>query len=293
MELTQGLAVLAQAANASGLASHGAEVIRNGSHLMCKLPDGIVGRIGRRGSEDSARREVNVSRWLMAQQFPAVRVAEGLRQPVIIDGYPVTWWEFLANHRPATPKELGITLRSVHRLPSPIELDIPAFDPFLKIDQRIKNAKTLPSNDLGWLSKKLDELEQEYSQIEPLGPFKLIHGDAWQGNVAVSTDGCPVLLDLESVSLGPPEWDLIPIATDFSDFARISPMQYSEFVEAYGGFDVTSWPPFRYLVDIQELKWISFALALADESTLAEREVRHRLACFRYNLPRPWKWTAL
>jgi hypothetical protein len=36
----------------------------------------------------------------------------------------------------------------------------------------------------------------------------------------------PILLDLEHVSIGGPEWDLISVAVDRTDFERISAEDY-------------------------------------------------------------------
>jgi hypothetical protein len=54
--------------------------------------------------------------------------------------------------------------------------------------------------------------------------------------------GSPILLDLESVSIGHPDWDLISFAVDHVDFARVDDQQYRAFVDAYGGRDVTAPP---------------------------------------------------
>src|SRR5699024_6229203 len=119
-----------------------------------------------------------------------------------------------------------------------------------------------------------------------------VHGDAWQGNVAVPQTGTPVLLDLEHVSCGHSDWDLIPIAVDYADFARLTSTDYHDFVAAYGDHDVTATPGFRVLADIQELRWVVFVLGKAANSAHAVREAQHRIACLRGEIPRPWTWTA-
>jgi hypothetical protein len=77
--------------------------------------------------------------------------------------------------------------------------------------------------------------------------------------VVVGSDGVVTVLDLDKVSLGRPEWDLVQLAVDYKDFSRIAEPEYRSFVEAYGGYDVTAWPGFRLLADIQELRWVGFA----------------------------------
>ncbi|WP_131817139.1 hypothetical protein [Nocardia salmonicida] len=63
-----------------------------------------------------------------------------------------------------------------------------------------------------------------------------------------------MIVDLERVSLGRPEWDLIQFAADRIDFDRLSESDYLAFVDAHGD-DVTMDFAFRMLADIQELQW--------------------------------------
>jgi hypothetical protein len=84
----------------------------------------------------------------------------------------------------------------------------------------------------------------------------------------------------------------VPIAVDFADFARLTSTEYSSFVSAYGA-DVTGEPAFRLYADVQELRWLCFALSKAAVSKAAAAEAQHRIACLRGDVPRPWRWTAL
>jgi hypothetical protein len=104
--------------------------------------------------------------------------------------------------------------------------------------------------------------------------------------------GSPILLDLESVSIGHPDWDLISFAVDHVDFARVDDQQYRAFVDAYGGRDVTATPGFRVLADLQELRWTNVVMGKSESDETAAREVRHRIACLRGEVPRPCTWTA-
>ncbi|PXY28527.1 hypothetical protein BA062_21890 [Prauserella flavalba] len=116
-------------------------------------------------------------------------------------------------------------------------------------------------------------------------------GDAWQGNVAVPEYGEPVLLDLEQVGVGDPAWDLAPLAVDYADFSRVSDDDYRAFSDAYGA-DVLRWTGFRPVATVSELRWTAFVLSKADGTNDATREARHRLACLRGEVERPWSWTA-
>ncbi|PZF83341.1 phosphotransferase [Jiangella anatolica] len=286
-------AVLDAAAHIAGLAAGGATLIRDGANVMYRLPGQVVARIGRPGREDTALREVRVSAWLRRNGVAAVEALDDVAQPVVIDGRPVTWWRELPPHRPAEPAELATVLRAVHALAPPDGLALPLYEPFAHLDDRIGAAAGLADGDRAWLRGHLAELRRRYARLDLPGPPQVIHGDAWQGNVAVPADGPPVLLDLEAVALGHRDWDLIQIAVDHADFARLDAADYRAFVDAYGGYDVVGAPWFRTLADIQELRWTTFALSKAAVSADASAQARHRIACLRGDVPRPWTWAAI
>jgi aminoglycoside phosphotransferase len=283
---------LSAAARIAGLSSAGAEFIRDGSNVMYRLRGGVVARIGRDGAAATARKEVAVSRWLTAVGIPVVKPLEAVPQPVIVDNRPVTWWKLLPAHRPANPAELGKVLRTVHGLAIPRDLELPAYDPFEGLDQRIRDARRLDRVDRTWLSEQVESLRARLENQAQGAPRTVIHGDAWQGNVAVLESGEPILLDLEKVALGHPDMDLVNLAVDHTDFARLTDEDYRSFVDAYGGYDVTKTSTYRTLADIQELRWVSFVLGKSATSGEAARETRHRIACLRGDEPRPWRWTA-
>lgn len=286
-------AVLDAAAQVAGLVVDSAVLIRDGANVIYRLPDEVVARIGRPGQHDTARREVQVSAWLRRNGVAAVEALDDVPQAVVIDRRPVTWWRLLPLHRPAEPAELATVLRAVHSLPPPADIMLPSYDPFAHLDVRIRTVSGLADGYRHWLHDHLVSLRKQYEHLDmPVIP-QVIHGDAWQGNVAVLADGHPVLLDLETVSIGHRDWDLIQIAVDYTDFARLETEEYRAFVDAYGGHDVVSSPWFRTLADIQELRWTAFALSKAETSTNAAAEARHRIACLRGDIPRPWTWNAI
>jgi aminoglycoside phosphotransferase (APT) family kinase protein len=284
---------LLDAAGASaGLRTDGATLIRDGSNVLYRLPDDIVARVGRQGRLTTARREVAVAQWLAEIDFPAIRAITGVEQPTVVGGHPVTWWKLLPSHRPATPAELGQVLRSLHSQSILSTLDLPELDPFDGIADRIENTSVLAQTDRMWLQGHLAELKEAYERLPAGLPYAVVHGDAWQGNVAVTDDGSRILLDFEHISVGRPEWDLVPVAADYADFERVDEADYKAFAAAYG-WDVTAWDGFRMLADTVELRWVCFALAKAESSADAKQELTHRIACLRGEVERPWSWSAL
>ncbi|WP_344969474.1 phosphotransferase enzyme family protein [Salinactinospora qingdaonensis] len=284
--------ILAIAARLAGLDAAGAAVIRDGSNVMYRLPASVVVWIGPEETQAGAVRQVEVARWLAASGLPVVRALDGVAQPTMVGSRPVTWWELLPEHRAATTGELGAVLGALHALAPPEWLELPRFDPLAGIEERIVAATHLAEEDRAWLAERADQLRGHLRRLPLDAAEGVIHGDAWQGNVAVAQGAPPVLLDFEHVCRGPWEWDLIPVAVDRVDFARLSAGDYRDFVAAYGGYDVTARPAFRVLADIQELRWVCFVLGKAAASDSAAHETRHRIACLRGDIARPWTWNA-
>jgi aminoglycoside phosphotransferase (APT) family kinase protein len=285
--------VLTEAARIAGIDAGQRELIRDGSNVMYQLGEAVMARIGRPGSADVAEREVHVAHWLAEAELPAVEALSDVRQAIIVNERPVTWWKLLPEHRPATTSELGSVLNAFHALPAPQDLLLPLFDPFAGIEQRIADTSGAASDDdCQWLTQHLAEMKKAFATLAFAASRDVIHGDAWQGNVAVPHSGTPILLDLEMVSLGDHAWDLVQIAVDYTDFARLTATDYRSFVTAYDGTDLTETPGFRTFADIQELRWVSFALSKSDASESAATEARHRIACLRGDVPRPWTWDA-
>ncbi|QVQ51095.1 aminoglycoside phosphotransferase family protein [Spiractinospora alimapuensis] len=282
--------ILDRAAQAVGIDPTGAKVIRDGANVLYELPGRIVARVGRPGEGDVAEREVSVSRWLEDRGISVVHALHGVDQAVVVDRRPVTWWRLLPRHRAASPAELGSVLRKLHDLAVP-DIGLTRFDPFHGIDAAELESMILAPGDHAWLVRRVDELRQGYQAVVET-QSRVIHGDAWQGNVAVADDGEMFILDLESVALGPPDIDLVPLAVDYTDFARLARDDYASFVAAYGGYDVTESPGYRVLADIQELRWLWFLLGKSGTSPGAHAEAQYRLRCLRGEVPRPWTWSA-
>ncbi|MEU5696742.1 phosphotransferase [Actinosynnema sp. NPDC020468] len=284
--------VLTRAGAEAGVPTTGAELIRDGSNVLYCLPGGIVARIGPPGTVGTAEHLLRVSRWLAATGIPTVHALDTTHRPTLVDDRPVTWWAELPHHRHATPAELGATLRRIHALTPPDNPPLPVLDPFHGLAEAISNATTLTRHDHDLLTDLLARLRQEYATLHPDPPRHVVHGDAWQGNLAITDDGTPVLLDLDHLGLGTPDWDLTPIAVDHTDFARITPTDYTAFVTAYGGHDVTTAPAYRTLATTTELRWTTYLLRKAHTNPHAATEAEHRLRCLRGDIPHPWHWTA-
>ncbi|SDJ02864.1 Phosphotransferase enzyme family protein [Actinokineospora alba] len=286
--------VLEAAGRKAGVPTAEATLIRDGANVLYQLNDEVVARVGPSGSERVAARQVRASHWLFQAGIPVVRALAAIDQPTVVGDRPVTWWVRLPEHRHATPAELGEVLARLHALDVPESPSFPIVDPFGGILDSIEGGTALAEKDRVWLRDLAERLSNEYTALASLGlPKCVIHGDAWQGNVVVPTDGgAPVLLDLDHIGVGPREWDLVSLAVDYTDFDRISEPDYQAFVRTYGGYDMTTWPGYRTLATARELRWTAFVLGKANTGQKAAEEARHRVACLRGEINRPWSWSA-
>ncbi|MGH3621974.1 MAG: phosphotransferase enzyme family protein [Sciscionella sp.] len=298
--------VLAAAGRKAGVPTAEATLIRDGTNVIYQMPAGVVARVGPPSSQLVAARQIQAWRWLADAGIPVVRAVDNIDQPTVVvravdnidqptvvGNRPVTWWVQLPDHRHATPAELGAILGRLHALDVPESPSFPVVDPFEGLHESIEGGTALPEDDLVWLRALARRLRSEYLALAPGLPRCVIHGDAWQGNVVVPrAGGAPVLLDLDHVGIGPREWDLVSLAVDYTDFARITDLDYQAFVDAYGGYDMTAWPGYRTLATIRELRWTAFVLGKAKANPKAAEQVRHRVACLRGEIERPWSWSA-
>jgi aminoglycoside phosphotransferase (APT) family kinase protein len=283
--------VLADACAQAGLDPRGAQPIRLGENAIIGLPGGIVVRIARPGQLTAATREIQIARWLAEQDVPAVRAVDGIDQPVHVDGRAVTFWRELPPHQQGTPTQVAQALRRLHSLPIPTGFTLPPLAPFVRLADRIEAATTLADGDRTWLHRHLTDLKARYAELPPGLPHRVIHGDAWVGNVAATAEGQVIWLDLERCSIGPPEWDLINTTLRYTTFAWITTEEYRGFCRRYG-YDVTTWSGFTLLRDIRELRMTCYTAQRAAEDPTVRAEAELRVACLRgvYG-PRPWSWT--
>jgi Ser/Thr protein kinase RdoA (MazF antagonist) len=285
--------VLKRACAEVGLAAEEAEPIRLGENALFRLPGGVVARISRPGQQDTARREVAISRWLNACGVAAVATLAHIDQSVEVDGRSVTFWHELIGLREGTPVQVATVLKRLHALPIPAGVPLAPLRPFVRLADRIEGAATIGADDRAWLQTRLADLQEQWTTLTPGLPVCVVHGDAWSGNVMATADGQVVLLDLERCSIGPREWDLVSTATKYVTSALIDEAQYAQFCDTYG-LDIMTWAGFNTLRDIRELRVTCYVAQLAAEQPRFQREARLRIDCLRgRHGPRPWPWTAV
>lgn len=287
------LKALHVACRQTGIGVSGAEPVRFSENAIYRLPHGVVARVSRAGGLQTAAKEIQVARWLEGAGVPAVRALAEVDQPVEAEGRAVTFWRELPSHRPGTAADIAALLRRLHGLTPPEHFTLPALDPFVRLADRIDQARMYTAEERQWLRERLADLERGYATLPPALPACVVHGDAWIGNVLVTEDGRAVLADFERSAFGPPEWDLVSMAVKYATLGGISEDDYAAFIEVYG-YDVMAWEGYRVLRDIRELRLVTMAAQVGMEDDGVRGEAAVRLAAIRGESgPRPWHWKAV
>nr|WP_269328693.1 aminoglycoside phosphotransferase family protein [Kineosporia babensis] len=282
---------------------------------------GVVVRIaGSAAVGDRARRVVHVARLLEQHGVPAVRLAQPADQPMLVRGHEVTLWHDVQPVRDPVPEDLAELLKAVHAVPieAPAAPVVPArrgrsrrrpsvpgqntgplpvqsssaadgelvrWGPVAGIRRRIASAGLVPREDLAFLQAETDAVAEELaalSELEPLLPAGLIHGDSFLGNVIVGENG-PVLCDFDSTCWGPREWDLTPIAVGALRFDYGGDLA-ARFAAGYG-YDVLSWPGFPTLRRLRELQLVTSVLPVLAANPGLQPQWRFRVDSLRRGDP--------
>jgi Ser/Thr protein kinase RdoA (MazF antagonist) len=273
---------LEQACAKVGLDADGARLLRLGSNAVYHLKAPVIVRVSRPGTDViPVHRSIAVARWLKSADYPAVRVID-VDQPVIADGYIVTFWESVSDDGDqfATTPEIAAVLARLHHLTAPEDLDLPPLDPFANAAPRIDATAWLTPEDRSFLVEKLAALQDGYAGLEFVLPQGVIHGDASIGNVLRDRQGAPVLIDLDGFAIGPREWDLILTAIYYDSFGWHTHQEYEDFARVYG-YDIMAWPGYPVLREIREFVMVTWLIQKATEDERAALEAPRRIDALR------------
>ena len=228
-----------------------------------------------------ARNSVASARLLAVHGVPAVRPLFDVPNPVIVDECSVSFWHEVCDVGTGpTGAEFARRLTQLHQLPINCP-NLRAWDPIADLRSRIAGADAADPADVDFLTRRCDEVEAELAGLSYELPTAVIHGDAHAGNLIMTPIGS-LLCDLDTVAIGPREWDLVPVAVRQLRFAPRTDF-HGEMVAAYG-VDVTKWDGFPVLRDLRELDLAAAALRLVHRDPLAGLEFRRRLRSLRMAL---------
>lgn len=283
MALTEATAysVLAKACEQVGADPAGAKLIRLGSNAVYRLVEPVIVRISRdEDTVENVTRQVLVARWLEQADYPATRVLD-VDQPVDIDGHVATFWVSVSESEKYAPiRQVADLIRRLHDLPPPSGFTLPAVQPFADLESKLSAFTNLDAADADFLRELIGELRSRYETLQFPLQAGVIHGDANVGNVIVSRDGEPVLIDLDGFAVGPREWDLVQTALFYERFGWHTEDEYRTFVEVYG-FDIMSWSGYRILASYREISMTLWLAGKAGADEEAAAEVRKRVESIR------------
>ncbi|WP_371591193.1 phosphotransferase enzyme family protein [Streptomyces sp. NBC_00470] len=255
--------------------------IRLGDHAVFRLErPRLVARVTRSpGRLPGARRETALASWLAGTAYPAARLHNAIKQPVVVDHHAVTFWEDLgADAAYAATGDMGRLLHQLHGLTAP-PFPLPALRPFATLGRRLARAE-LPPETRTFLRDRIQHLEAAYNSLEFTLPSGHLHGDFNVGNVLVDPTGHPTVIDLDGFVTGPREWDLVPAAIYFDTFGWHTRTEYTAFADGYG-CDVRTWSGYPTLRSIHELLMITWLAQSAGSDPRAAAEVARRTDTLR------------
>jgi len=219
--------------------------------------------------------------YLARHDFPAVRLAAiGPAPPVLFQGYRLSLWHWLEKdaERPNIAAPLGALLRRFHDLPPPEGKSFPEFDPAEKVLSRLamlRGGDALTAKECDLLQDRLDAaLDTLARSTGPSLGLGLIHGDAIPGNFLFS-GGELVMLDMDSASHGPREWDLAPMAAVTKRFWR-DDATYDRFLAGYGAPHAVR-PRIEAAAAVKLLTITTYLCLSAGQSPTIDAEIQNRM----------------
>lgn len=258
---------------------HDAELIKFTNNAVFRLRHvPVVVRIaGSTAARDRVPAMVTAARWLARHDFPAVRLLGDVEQPLNVDDHLITLWNYVPETglRPSG-KDLGKLLRRLHALDDPP--DLPPWQPMKEIRQRLDEPEELSTEDHAFLQKECDEVEAQLERLNYVLEPGVIHGDAFLGNLISGPHGI-VLCDFDSTTVGPREWDLVPVAA--GSMRMDYPVDDHPPLAAEYGFDVSAWEGFPVLRRLREIKLVTSVLPVLRSNPAIRPQWEHRMRSFK------------
>ncbi|MGW1006456.1 phosphotransferase family protein [Streptomyces sp. NPDC002520] len=267
------------ACQASGLADLSLiQLHQHATSVFLLVDAGVVVRVSPASQKRRLETAVTLTRWLVANGFPATEPAE-IPQPLTCDAYVVTFWRHYPQPKGGAPSagRLGGLLRALHSLPAP-PIALPQFQPLSSFKSTVESSIRLEPTQRNWLAERREELLDAYKGLDfPLGHGH-IHGDAYPGNT-LWDDHSVKLGDWDEAAFGPREIDL---ANTFQGvrFGRTAE-ELEEFSHQYG-YDIRQWPGLRVLCEIRDLHTLGSYIRRADRGdSAATQQLKHRIETLR------------
>ncbi len=278
---------VAEIAAHADLDDAGAVLVKRTVNAVYRLPRaGAIVRItGSAAMTHRVAKVVRVAGWLADRRVPAVRLMPGVPAPIAAGGFVATIWVDATptGTSPAGPAprtgDLAALLHALHTLDPP-RPPLPRWDPLDDVRRRLSDAEALPDADRRFLERMTDHVAAALGTIRYALPTVVVHGDAHLGNLIRAADGRVLMCDFDATSVGPAEWDLVPVAVGRARFGH-DPQAHRDLARGYG-FDVTAWEGFAVLRAVRELKLVTSVLPVLASSASVAAQFRTRIDSLRH-----------
>jgi len=171
-------------------------------------------------------------------------------------GYVVTLWERLEHDpdRVVDPADAGASLRELHDALSGFDGVLPSFEESLDLARGVleddRAMWALAPADRSLLRQAFDRIREEVRRRGYRA--RPIHGEAHDGNLLVTPDGLR-WIDLENVSIGPLEWDLVFLPDRAADVFPEVDEELLELLRTLNSARVATWCFARW--EHEEMRW--------------------------------------
>lgn len=261
-------------------------------------------RLLRSGTHTIFESQVEERVWRVSQGVPQQAIAAQLRAITALDGLPVlgpatleiglarpdyvmTEWERgVAVVPEAARRALALCLRVLHDAPAPALVSHRTPTSRIRAWITAAEERGAPKEQLQRIRLRADEVFPAMNRVIT-GGGNLVHGDAHPGNL-IELRGRPLLIDLDDLTLGQWQLDLVPTAVPCDRFG-LPQDEWAGFLEAYRPTSM-QWPLWKVARQHRELTIVSWLASLWGGPGV-EDELRHRLAT--WDLPArthaPWR----
>jgi len=268
----------------AGLSNHRPALIsfRQNAIFYVPGPDISLRIYGPGENQTRATLMVISARWLEEHNFPAVRLSPiETTQPFNVLGYQTSVWQWVAADKAKQDSAFayGKLLRRFHDLPATDAPPVPDFDQITRIRQRLDRIRAAEIISKEARAVLTGVVGRAAGMADSLGDTRLgrgiLHGDAMPGN-AVQSSGEMVMIDLDSVCIGPREWDLVPMYVTSQRFSRNGEARWRAFLNGYGADD-GDLPDLQAASIIKQLSMTIYLCLSAGQSPGIDAEIARRI----------------
>lgn len=197
------------------------------------------------------------------------------KEPVLHNGYLVSFWQKINNLKDLDPVEAGSALKLFHQATA----DLPQgnrnyFDYFKKMEYRLKALKDsglVSANDINYFENFLAREYQRWQETKRTLNDQVIHSDVNASNMLKNDQGV-YIFDFDWVSFGPLEADLFKIS--LSRYGQGQDFE-NDFFQGYG-LDPVDYPRISILYNLQLFSQTAL-LAVLEQTPEVKKEFKIRM----------------